>query len=151
MDTTDMYPFKLIRAPCLFGWWLQPLATFVFLFSDSRIVSYSPFAYNWQNRIWDSKPIIARFSSNKGGNLDIRIPRNSAELHPAPCMRVVYHVRGLGPSRTSKQNVLSLIILILLAKLTNQKRGICRHCLLYPLQLGLPFPNDGKTLKLNLT
>ena len=47
---------------------------------------------------------------------------------------------GLGQSRTSKQNVLSLILLILLAKLTNQKKGICRYHILYPLQLGPPFP-----------
>jgi len=40
-----------------------------------------------------------------------------------PHVCVVCHVRGLGPSRTSKQNVLSLILLILLAELTNQKEG----------------------------
>ena len=26
MDTIDIHHFKLIRAPCLFGWWLQLLA-----------------------------------------------------------------------------------------------------------------------------
>ena len=69
------------------------------------------------------------------------------ELHPALCMRVVCHVCGLGSSRTSKQNVLSLILLILLPKLINQKRGNCRHCILYPLQFGPPFPNDIEILK----
>ena len=56
---------------------------------------------------------------------------------------------GLGQSRTSKQNVLSLILLILLAKLTNQKKGICRYHILYPLQLGPSFPNDAQTLRPN--
>jgi len=46
-----------------------------------------------------------------------------------------------------KQNFLSLIILILLAELTNQKRGICRHRILYPLQLWPPFANDIRILK----
>ena len=32
-------------------------------------------------------------------------------------------------------------------KLTNQKKGIYRYCILYPLRLGPPFPNDGKILK----
>ena len=56
-------------------------------------------------------------------------------------------VLWLGLSRTSKQNVLSFIILILLVELTNQKRGICRHRILYSLWLGSQFPNDGKILK----
>ena len=94
-----------------------------FFFSYSRIVSHSPFACNWQNKFWDSEPIVAHFPSNKGGNSNIRIPRNSAELHPDLCMCDVCRVHGLGLSHTSKQNVLSLILLILLAKLTNQKRG----------------------------
>ena len=29
----------------------------------------------------------------------------------------------------------------------NQKRGISRHRILYPLRLGSSFPNDGSTLK----
>ena len=37
-------------------------------------------------------------------------------------MRDMRHVRGLGPSYVLKQNVLSLILLIMLTKLTNQKR-----------------------------
>ena len=41
------------------------------------------------NKFWDSEPIVARFSSNKVGNLDIRIARNFAELHLALCMHVV--------------------------------------------------------------
>ena len=93
------------------------------------------------NKFGDSEPVIARFPSNKGRNSDIRIPHNSLELHPAPCMRDVCYVRWLGPSCKSKQNVLSLILLLPLAKLTNQKRGICRHRILYPLRLRLPFPN----------
>ena len=47
------------------------------------------------------------------------IPCNSSELHLAPCMRDVCHVRGLGSSCTPKQNVLSLILFIPLAKLMN--------------------------------
>ena len=120
---------------------------FFFLFSDSRIVSHSPFSCKWQNKFWDNEPVIAHFPSNKGGTSNIRIPCISLELHPAPCMRDVCRVRGLGLNYTSKQNVLSLILLIPLAKLMNQKRGICRHRILYPLQLGLPFTNDAWTLR----
>ena len=69
------------------------------------------------------------------------------KLHPAPCMNVMCRVYRLGLNRTSKQNVLSLILLISLAELTNQKRGICKHRILYLLRLGPPFPNDGKILK----
>ena len=61
--------------------------------------------------------------------------------------RVVCHVRGLGPSRMSKQNVLSLILLISFAELTNQKRSICRNHILYPLRLRPPFSNDVGILK----
>ena len=98
---------------------------FVFLFflSDFRIVSHSPFSCKWQNKFWDSEPHIARFPSNKGGTSDIRIPRSSLELHPTLCMRDVCRVRGLGLSHMSKQNVLSLILLIPLTKLTNKKKG----------------------------
>ena len=110
-------------------------------------MSYSPFACNWQNRFWNSEPVVSRFPSNRGGNSNIRIPHNSVELHPAPCMRVMCCVRRLGPSCMLKQNVLSLILLISLVELTNQKRGIYRHRILYPLRLGLLFPNDGKILK----
>ena len=67
-------------------------------------MSHSPFVCNLQNRFWDSEPIVTCFLSNRGGNLDIRISSNSAELHPAPCMHVVCHVRGLGLNHTSKQN-----------------------------------------------
>ena len=62
-------------------------------------------------------------------------------------MRDVCHVHRLGPSHTLKQNVLSLILLIPLVKLTNQKMGICRHHILYPLRLGLPFYNDVEILR----
>ena len=62
-------------------------------------------------------------------------------------MHDVCRVRGLGPSRMSKQNVLSLILLIPLAKLMNQKKGIYRHRILYPLRLGPPFPHDAQTLR----
>ena len=113
-----------------------------FFFNDSRIASHSPFACKWQNRFSDSEPVTVRFSSNKDGTSDIQIPRNSSKLHPAPCIHDVCCVHRLGPSYTSKQNVLFLILLILLTKLTNQKRDICRHLILYPLQLGPPFPND---------
>ena len=70
-------------------------------------MSHSPFAYNWQNKFWDSKPIVACFPSNKGGNLDIRIPRNFSELYPTSCMRDVCRVRGLGSSCMLKQNIFS--------------------------------------------
>ena len=96
-----------------------PLFVFFFFLSDSRIVSHSPFVFKWQNRFWYSELVIARFSSKKGETLDIRIPRNPPKLHPAPCMCDVCRVCGLGPSRTSKQNVLSLILLIPSTKLTN--------------------------------
>ena len=118
-----------------------------FFLSDSRIMSHSPFACKWKNRFWDSEPIVTCFLSNKCGTLDIRITRNSLELHPIPCMHDVCRVRGLSPSHMSKQNILSLILLILLVKLTNQKRGICRHQILYPLQLWPLFPNDARTLR----
>ena len=120
---------------------------FFFFLSDSRIVSHSPFACKWQNRFWDNDPVVTCFSSNKGGTSDIRISRNSPELHPAPCMRDVCCVCGLGLSRTSKQNVLSLILLISSTKLSNQKRGICRHRILYPLRLGPLLSNDAQTLR----
>ena len=120
---------------------------YFFYFSDSRIVSHSPFAYNWQNRFWASEPIVAHFPSNKGGTSDIRIPRNSSELHLTQCMCFVCCVCGLGPSHMSKKNVLSLILLILLLKLTNQNMGIYRHRILYPLWLRPPFPNDVRILK----
>ena len=44
---------------------------FVFLFSDSRIVSHSPFACNWHDSFLDNELVIARFSSNTGGTSDI--------------------------------------------------------------------------------
>ena len=56
-------------------------------------------------------------------------------------------VCGLGLNRTSKQIFLSLILLILLAELTNQKKGIYKYRILYPLQLGPPFPNNVRILK----
>ena len=118
-----------------------------FFLSDSRIVSHLPFACNWQNRFWDSEPIIAHFLSNKGGNSDMQIPHDSVESHPAPFMCVVCRVHRLGPSRTLKQNGLSLIFLIPWALLMNKKISICRHCILYPLRLGPPFPNDAKILR----
>ena len=71
------------------------------------------------------------------------------KLHPTPCMHDVCCVCGLGPSHTSKQNVLSLILLILLAKFMNQKKGICRHRILYPLRLRPSFPNNAQTLEPN--
>ena len=45
-------------------------------------MSHLPFTCNWQNRFWDSEPIIARFPSNKGGNLDIRISHNTTSYTP---------------------------------------------------------------------
>ena len=92
----------------------------VFLFSNSKIMSHSPFACNWKKKgFWDSEPIFTHFPNNKSGTSDIRIPCNSTELHPTPCIHVVCHMCGLGPSCMSKQNVLSLILLIPLVKLMN--------------------------------
>ena len=96
---------------------------FFFFFNGSRIVSHLPFACNWQTRFLDSELVITHFLSNTYRTLNIRIPRNSVELHPTLCIRVICRVLWLGPSCTLKQNVLSLILLISLAELTNQKRG----------------------------
>ena len=82
---------------------VEAIGYYIFIFSDSRIVSHSPFAYNWKNRFWDSEPVVTYFSSNKGGTLDIRIPCNLTELHLAPCMRVVCRLCGLGLSHMLKQ------------------------------------------------
>ena len=95
----------------------------MFVCSDFRIVSHLPFACNWQTRFLGSEPVVARFLSNTRGTSDIQIPCQSVELNPTPCMCVVCCVHRLGPSHMLKQNVLSLILLILLAELTNQKRG----------------------------
>ena len=62
-------------------------------------------------------------------------------------MHDVYRVCRLESSHTSKQNFLSLILLIPLPKLMNQKRDVCRCYILYPLRLGPPFPNDAKILR----
>ena len=124
------------RWPCLF-----------FFSSDSSIVSHSPFTFNWKNRFWDSEPVVTHFPTNKSGNSNIQIPRDSLELRLAPCMRDMCCVRWLGPSCMLKQNFLSLIVLILLMKLTNQKRGIYRQHILYPLRLGPYFPNDAESLR----
>ena len=86
-------------------------------------MSHSPFACNWQNIPWNSEPANARFPSNKGENLDIQIPCNSLKLHPALCMHDVCHVHGLGPSYTSKQNVLSLILFYFVNKAHESKEG----------------------------
>ena len=72
---------------------------FLFLFSDSRIVSHLSFTCNCQTRFLDSEPVVTRFSNNTCGTSDVRIPSNSAELHSAPCMRVIFYVQGLGSSR----------------------------------------------------
>ena len=110
MDTIETISFccllgNLIRALLFIGlackstiFGLFFLFCFVFFLSDSRIVIHSSFACKWQNRFWDSEPIVARFLSNKGGTLDIQIPRSSSELHLALCMHNVCHVHGLGPS-----------------------------------------------------
>ena len=103
---------------------------FVFLFCDSNTMSHLPFTCNWQNRFWDSEPIIARFPINKGGNLDIRISHNTTELHPAPCMCVVCCVCGLGLSCMSKHNVLSLILFIPSMELTKKRKG---HLIIFSL------------------
>jgi len=100
---------------------------FVFLLSDSRIMSHLP----WQTRLLDSESVITCFLSNTCGTLDIRILHSFSELQPTPCMHVVCHMLGLGLSCTSKQNILSLFLLISLVKLTNQKRGNYRHLILY--------------------
>ena len=73
----------------------------VSFFSDFRIVSHLPFPCNWQTRFLESEPIITFFLSNTCGTSGFRISHNSTMLHLAPCMRVIYCVRGLGPSHTT--------------------------------------------------
>ena len=46
-----------------------PLFVFFFFLCVSKIVSHLPFAYKWQNRVWDSEPIVTSFPSNKDGTL----------------------------------------------------------------------------------
>ena len=63
-------------------------------------------------------------------------------------MHNVYHVCGLGPSRTSKQNVLSLILLISLVKLKNKKKGVSvdtAFCTLYDSDPCSPIILNSKT------
>ena len=153
MDT-----IKTISSCCLLGQVVKaPLfvrlackCTFVcwFFLSDSRIASHSPFACKWQNRFWDNELVIARFLSKKGRTSNIK--KSYATLQsctpPLVCMMCVVCV-GLAHAAHQKKHVLSLILLIPLVKLTNQKRGIYRHRILYPLQLEPPFPNDVRTLR----
>ena len=89
--------------------------------------------------------LISQATKVQGGTSNIQIPRSSSELHLAPCMCDMCRVHGLGPAYTSKQNFLSLILLIPLAH--ESKEGICRHHILYPLQLEPLFPNDARTLR----
>ena len=63
----------------------------------------------------------------------MRIPRDSVELQPVPYMHVVCRVHGLGLNHMLKQNVFPFILLIPLAELTNQRRGIYRYRILYLL------------------
>ena len=70
------------------------------------------------------------------------------ELQPALCIVLCALYVGLAQAvRRNKIFFLSLILLIPLVKLTNQKRGICRHRILYSLRLGPSFPNDAKILR----
>ena len=62
-------------------------------------------------------------------------------------MRAPFFVWLMVAAVCQNKNILFLILLIPLANLTNQKRGICRHCILYPLRLGPPFPNDARNLR----
>lgn len=96
------------------------------------LVSHLPFAYNWQTRLLDSELVITRFPSGTCGTSNMRIPRNFTNF-PDVCMLFSVCV---GWDRAVHLNiVLSLILLILLEELTNQKRGICKHyiCTLYDL------------------
>ena len=88
---------------------MRLLALFVFLFSDFKIVSHLHFVCNWQNKFWNSEPVIAHFLSNNGGNWDILIPRNSSKLHLAPFMRDVCHMRGFSKTGSGIVN-LSLLV-----------------------------------------
>ena len=65
---------------------------------------------------------------------------------PHVCVLFVMCV-GWASAIHRKKNVLSLFLLIPLAKLTNQNWGNYRHLILYPLQLRSSFPNDGSTLR----
>ena len=55
----------------------------------------------------------------------------------------------MGWAQAIRQNkmFLSFIILIPLVKLTNQKRGTCRHLILYFIRIRPSFPNDAQTLR----
>ena len=88
--------------------WRTPLFVFLFLFlSDPRIASHSPFACKWWNKLWDNKPIVVHFLSNKGGTSNIRILCASSELHLTPYMRDVCHVWvGLEPYIKKKMSCL---------------------------------------------
>ena len=126
----------LAHKSTLFIWLMVEVVGHVFFFffflSDSRVVSHSHFACNWQTRFWDSEPVVTRFPSNTRRTSDIQIPCNSKELHPIPCMRVVCRMHGLGLSRTLKQNVLSLFLLISFVELTNQKEAFVDTSLCTP-------------------
>ena len=145
MDTTNIHPFKLVKTP-LFVWLMVAsvgLVCFSFLVTlgvTRLLLAIGKIGFEIVNLLF-----LVSQATEVGSN--IQIPRNSSELHPSPCMRDVCYVCGLGPSCTLKQNVLSLILLILLVKFTNQKRGICRRYILYPLRLGLPFPKDADILR----
>ena len=78
MDTTDIYIYIYIsfyaRESTFFDWLMVAfvgLVFFFFLLIDSRIMSHLPFACNWQNRFWDSDPVVVHLPSNKGGNSNI--------------------------------------------------------------------------------
>ena len=83
--STLVWLFKLIKTPLFF------------LFSDSRIVSHLPFTCNWQNRFWDSEPVIAHFPSNKGGNSDIQNPTQLFVVAPRPMYAWCVSCAWVGP------------------------------------------------------
>ena len=112
-----------------------------FFFSDFRIVSESHFACNWQSMFWDSESIVTHFLSNKCMEFGHTNPTQLYRVALRPMSVCCMLCAWVGSEPYDKT-------LILLVELTNQKRDIYRHRILYPLQHGPPFPNDGKILKL---
>ena len=132
MDTTETVSFcclmgQLEECPCLFS--------FAFLSDQSLVI-----CLQMAKQVLGQRTCHCSFPKQQARTTNIQIPRSSSELHPAPFMRDVCYVRGLGPSCKSKQNVLSLILLISLMKLMNQNRSICRHHIFVSLTTRAPVP-----------
>ena len=69
------------------------------------------------------------------------------EVAPHPMYVCYVPCVWVGPEPYLEKNFLSLILMIPLAKFTNQNKGICRHRILYPVRLEPLFPSDAEILK----